>query len=350
MIGPTRSILVRVLMLGWLSMSPVLGATADLHTTIRQAQAKVVKIYGAGGLRQMEAYQSGILISPAGHVLTVLSYVLDTDDLVVLLDDGRKFRPELVGTDPVRELALLKLSVEEEMLPFFDLDHPARAEVGDRVMALSNLFGIATGDESVSVLQGVVSAVAPLDARRGVFASRNQQSVYIVDAYANNPGAAGGALVDWHGDLLGLLGKELRSNVTGTWLNYALPVETFVGSVHNMVENRLVEREPVAVPPEEALNAEELGLRMIPDVLPLTPPYIDAVRKGSASDRAGLKANDLVVYVAGRQIVSCRALSEELARHERRETVTVSVLRDGELIEAELQTEIETPNSDTDAK
>ena len=62
---------------------------ASLHATIRQAQRRIVKIYGAGGVRGLEAYQSGVLISPEGHVLTALSYVLDSDQLTVVLDDVR---------------------------------------------------------------------------------------------------------------------------------------------------------------------------------------------------------------------------------------------------------------------
>jgi S1-C subfamily serine protease len=80
---------------------------AALHETIRDVQRKVVKIYGAGGMKELEAYQTGILISAEGHVLTVQSYVLDTDDLAVVLDDGRKFKAEVLGVDPVRELAVL---------------------------------------------------------------------------------------------------------------------------------------------------------------------------------------------------------------------------------------------------
>jgi S1-C subfamily serine protease len=99
---------------------PTLQA-ASLHDTIRDAQRKVVKIYGAGGLSGLEAYQSGILISPEGDVLTVQSYVLDTDDLAIVLDDGRKLKAELLGTDPIRELAVLKLNVEDdETFPYFD--------------------------------------------------------------------------------------------------------------------------------------------------------------------------------------------------------------------------------------
>ena len=73
-----------------------------LVETIDGVQSKVVKIYGAGGFRGLEAYQSGLVISAEGHVLTVWSYVLDTDFLTATLSDGRKFDARLVGADPRR--------------------------------------------------------------------------------------------------------------------------------------------------------------------------------------------------------------------------------------------------------
>ncbi len=310
------------------------AAEADLHDVVRQTQQKVVKIYGAGGLKQMEAYQSGILVSPEGHVLTVLSYVLDTDDLAIVLDDGRKFQPERIGTDPLRELALLKLPLEEgETLPYFDLRQRPQVEIGDRVLALSNLYGIAAGDEPVSVLQGALTAIAPLDARRGSFATNYHDNVYVVDAYANNPGAAGGALVNWQGKLLGLLGKELKSRITGTWLNYALPTANFAESVDNMIAGRANNIETPSQLPEESLSTELLGIRLIPDVLRLTPPYIDAVRRGSSAEIAGLRPDDLIVFAGGKQIASCRALVEELSYHDQREEIALLVLRDGGIVE-----------------
>ena len=86
---------------------------------IDQAQAKMVKIYGAGGFRGLEAYQSGILISAQGHILTVFSHVLDTDYISVTLADGRKFEAKLLGADPRLDVAVLK--IEANGLPHFDL-------------------------------------------------------------------------------------------------------------------------------------------------------------------------------------------------------------------------------------
>ncbi len=327
----------------WLTLNVFLAAPVqsdELQRTIRTAQRKVAKIFGAGGLRQLEAYQSGILVSPEGHVLTANSYVLDTDDLVVVLDDGRKWQAEFLGSDPVAELALLKLKTEGESLPYFNLQTDAtqtRPIPGERILALSNLYGIATGDEPVSVLQGVITAIAPLRARRGAKQTSFREEVFILDAYANNPGAAGGALVDWQGRLLGLLGKELRSEVTGTWLNYALPVTSLVQPLENMLAGRVNAEFEMLDSPEESHSAESLGFALIPDVLPRTPPYVDSVRSDSPAQVAGMRPDDLVVFIEGNPVDSHQAVVAQLTRRELAEPVTVSVLRDGNLREFTLQ-------------
>ena len=95
--------------LAWVSAARADGADASFAAVAREVQPKIVKIYGAGGLRGLEAYQSGMLISAEGHVLTVWSYVLDSDDVTVVLDDGRRFTAKLVGADPLTEIAVLKI-------------------------------------------------------------------------------------------------------------------------------------------------------------------------------------------------------------------------------------------------
>ncbi|MCH2114763.1 MAG: S1C family serine protease [Pirellulales bacterium] len=319
-------------------MVPGQVAAGPWQSTIREAQSKVVKIYGAGGLRRMEAYQTGILVSPQGHVLTAWSYVLDTADLLVVLDDGRKWLAELVGHDPTLELALIKLPLEGAEVSYFDLEKAAtrQAYEGQRVLALSNLYGIATGDEPVSVLHGVVTALAPLDARGGVSQANYRGQVYVVDASANNPGAAGGALVDYQGGLLGVLGKELRSRVTGTWLNYALPVASVHGPVRDLIAGRKPREVVPSSLPAQPTTPENLGLILVPNVLQRTPPYVDSVRMNSAAELVGLRANDLVVFVAAVPVSSCQAVIDELRLHDRREELAISVLRDGMLLEYSL--------------
>jgi serine protease Do len=301
-----------------------------------------VKLYGAGGFRGLESYQSGILISDKGHVLTVSSYVLDADEVLVVLDDGRRYTARHVAADPVTEIAVLKFEPGEEKTPYFDLSKAVSGEPGTRVLAFSNLFGIAAGDESVSVLQGVVSAVAPLEARRGAFATNYHGDVYVLDAAANNPGAAGGALTDADGRLLGMLGKELRSSLTGTWLNYALPVAAFEQSVEEILAGRFTPRELTELDrPDHPLSFAALGIVLVPDIVTRTPPYIDRVLPDSPAADAGLRADDLVVMIDTQVAASCREAARLLERLEHDASVRIAVLRDEQFLEFTLKAEID---------
>jgi len=317
----------------WAGPAVARAASRDsLVGVLAELQPKIVKVYGAGGFRGLEAYQSGILISERGHVLTAWSYVLDTDEPTVVLDDGRKFPARLVGADPQLEIAVLK--IDASGLAHFDLDEAVDATAGTRVLALSNLFGVAAAGEPVSAQHGVVSVRTRLDARRGTFDTPYHGPVYVIDAMTNNPGAAGGALVTFEGRLVGVLGKELRDARSSTWLNYAVPI----GELREPVERILAGHPAADVKPEEQkparpLTLARLGLVMVPEVLPRTPPYVDLVRGDSPAARAGLKPDDLVVMLNGRLIQSCQALREELARVDRDAAIRLSVMRGPQLLE-----------------
>jgi serine protease Do len=305
---------------------------------VRDVRPKMVKIYGAGGLRGLEAYQSGMLISPEGHVLTAWSYVLDTDEPTVVLDDGRRFNAELIAADPLTEIALLKLDPGDDSLPCFTLADAVPAETGMRVLAFSNLFGIATGNEPVSVLQGYVAAVAPLEARRGAFSTTYRGDVCIVDAATNNPGAAGGALTDANGRLVGMLGKELRSELTGTWLNYALPIAAFAPTAEAMIAGDFTPADlNEADRPEKPLTLAALGIALVPDVVTRTPPFIDRVLPDSSAALAGLRPDDLLVMLDSQVVASCHQVTAALERYDHDTTIRLGVLRDEALLEFTLQ-------------
>ncbi|MGI9456984.1 MAG: S1C family serine protease [Aeoliella sp.] len=302
----------------------------------RYVQERSVKIYGAGGLRQLEAYQSGILVSAEGHIATVLSLVLDQDEATVVLGDGRRYTGQVVGVDPVAEVALLKLDTEGEEFSHFDISHTAEVFEGQRLLAFSNLYNVATGDEPVSVLHGSLAAIAPLEARRGAFATRFRGEVYVVDAATNNPGAAGGVLVDLMGEPLGMLGKEVRSEVTGAWLNYALPLPQVAISVERILSGSGSAPPDEQELPERPATFAKLGFALVPDVVPRTPPYVDRVAPGSPSAEAGIRPDDLVLAI-GQQITSTRREVElALSRVSVEEPLTLTILRDSQLIEAQL--------------
>jgi serine protease Do len=299
----------------------------------------MVKLFGAGGYEGLEAYQSGFLISSEGHLLTAWSYVLDTDYVTALMADGRKLEAKLVGADPRLEIAVLK--VEGEGFDHFDLNRRAVADVGTRVWALSNLFGVATGDEPNSVQHGVVAAKTQLDARRGVYETPYHGPIYVIDCVTNNPGAAGGALINLRGDLLGMLGKELRNSQNNVWLNYDVPADQFATAVDEIIAGKthvVPEKSDTPTPREgRGIDLDNYGVVLVPDVLERTPPYVEAVRAGSPAAAAGLKADDLIVLVGDHLVQSLHALADELKDLETDAEVRLLVMRDQELIEVTLK-------------
>ena len=316
----------------------VAAAGPSLAGQIDAVQPKIVKIYGAGGIRRLEAYQSGFLVSDEGHVLTIWSYVLDTDEVTVTLNDGRKFTAEVLGADPRLEIALLK--IDAAGLDHFRLDEAVLIDAGSPVLAFSNLYGVATGDEPASVLHGTVSVVTQLQARRGVYETPYRGRVYVLDAMTNNPGAGGGALTDRNGRLAAILGKELRNSLTNTWLNYAIPIAELTDSIDALRAGQMprAPEEELKDKPAEPLSPALLGLVLLPDVLPKTPPFIERVRPGSPAAQAGLRRGDLVLFVGKQMVQSCKSLVRELGRIDRDDSVRLTVLRNQELIDQELST------------
>jgi serine protease Do len=310
---------------------------SSIAATIDRVQPKIVKIHGAGGFQGLEAYQSGILISPEGHLLTVFSYVLDTDYIVATLDDGRKLPARLLGADPELDIAVLK--VEASQLPYFDLAEAVEVGGGTRVLALSNLFGVATGNEAASVQQGIVSVKTRLEARRGTFETPYHGPVYVLDAVTNNPGAAGGALVDWRGNLLGLMGKELENARNRTWLNYAIPINELRPSVEAIQSGKFVAggNDSAEKKPAQSLGLAMLGIVPVPDIFERTPPFVDQVRPDSPAQRGGVRADDLIVLVGDRLVQTLKALEGELQHVDHEDPVRLTVLRGQELLEIVLQ-------------
>ena len=312
---------------------------ASPQETIAGAARKVVKIHGAGGVRGLEAYQTGILVSPTGHIVTVMSTVLDADELDCVLDDGRRYRATILGVDARRELAVLSIDAEE--LPAFTLAATDRVPVGTRIFALSNLFGVAVGDERVSAQHGVVSAVVPLAARRGAYEAPYRGDVYILDCTTNNPGSPGGVVVDWRGRLVGMLGKELRSSGSGIWLNYAVPVDEIDTGYREILSGTAAT--PVGAESAKAGMASgagydpaALGVILVPDLLDRTPPFIEWVDSASTAGRSGLQADDLVIAVGGQTVTTRAAVQQALAALATGDPVRLSVVRGGAIVECDL--------------
>ncbi len=307
------------------------GEPASVQQMAAAAARKVVKIYGAGGVRGLEAYQSGILVSSEGRIVTVMSTVLDSEGIDCVLDDGRRFEATLVGVDPRRELAVL--SIQAADLPAFALAAEPRVTPGTRILAVSNLFGVAVGDERASVQRGVVAAVVPLEARRGAAEAPYTGDVYVLDCTTNNPGSPGGAVVDSRGTLIGMLGKELRSSASGIWLNYALPADELTRGCDAIVTGTIAEVTKTPAPP---LDLRRLGIVLVPDLLDRTPPFVDTVLPDSPAARAGLRPDDLVIAVGTRSVTSRDAMQRAVGGIAPGDPVRISVIRSGAVVECDV--------------
>ncbi len=302
------------------------GQSSGFQQTIKQVQPKMVKIVGSGGFQGLEPYQSGFLISADGLVLTVWSYVLDSDVVMVTLDDGQRFEAKLVGYDPRLEIAVLKIPATG--LSHFSLDDAVTASLGNRILAFSNLYGVATGNESTSVLHGIVSAATKLSAHRGAFDSAYQGDVYLLDAVTNNAGAAGGAVTDRQGRLIGVIGKELRDRQTNTWLNFVLPIGRLTESVDGIRSGKmLVQSDSTQRKPSEPMTTRLIGMVLVPEVVSRTPPYVDRVIPGSAAEAAGLVVDDLVIDINGRMTPSSKEVLEQLSLVDRDSSFQMTIQR-----------------------
>lgn len=312
-------------------------AQGSITDSIHRVESKMAKIYGAGGLRGLESYQSGFLISAGGHVLTSWSYVLDTDPVLVTLADGSRYDATMVGADPRCEIAVLKIDATTP--DYFDLSQAVTLEVGDPVLAFSNLYRIATGNEPCSVLQGTVAATTQLSARRGVFKSPYQGPIYVLDAVTNNSGASGGALTDHEGQISGILGKELRSSETNAWLNYAIPISQIRDSVEAILTGKALPAsrlEAESAPAASPWSLDHMGVRLVPNVLAITPPYIESVLVGSVAADAGMQTDDLIIHVDHVLVRSCDDVLKQLRSIDRLEPLSLSILRDQEMLEINL--------------
>lgn len=332
--------------LGLLAVATPTRAQKSVADVAQQVNKKLVKIFGAGGIRGLPHYGTGIVVSADGYVLTANNHILDTADLRVHLYDGTRMSAKVVCIEPELDVALLKIGTEKDALdlPFYNVVEAAKAPLADAgtgILGFSNCFEIATRDEPMSVTQGRVAAFAKLHGRIGIFEAPYTGQVYVVDAITNNPGAAGGALTNRRGDLLGIIGKELRNEQTNTWLNYALPIQAKVevlqadGKKQTVALLDLIELKEKYKPIDNKKPTDGgggyTGIVLVPNVVDRTPPYVEDVVGGSPAEAAGLKADDLIVYVDGLPVPSIQMYNETINKYRPNTEVKLEIRREDKL-------------------
>ena len=264
---------------------------------------------------------SGVVITPDGFMLTSAHVVAASDGRVeASFVDGREMTAEVVGADPLSDLAVLR-SDTADLAPA-TLGDAETLRVGQLVVAIGNPNGFAG-----SVTAGVVSALGRSLPVRSRAAGRIVENVIQTDA-ALNPGNSGGALADGRGCLVGI-----NTAVAGVGLGLAVPINEVTRKIIGalMREGRFT-RAYLGIAggsrPLPPRLARELGRAVGVEVV--------EVVEGSPAAKAGLRPEDLIVAVGGTPVEGADDLQRLKVGELIGEQVTASVIRDGQVLEVEL--------------
>lgn len=344
-----RRLLLIPVALGLLALalySPPPARTDESFADVtEEVNKKVVKLFGSGGIRGLHSYGTGVLISKDGYIFTINSHILDTRDLRVHMYDGTRYHATVVTREPELDVALVKIEkLVEPIAHFYDVEKAAKLkelEPGTGILGFSNQFQIATRDEPVSVQRGVIASYSKLAGRVGVFEASYRGDVYFVDAITNNPGAGGGIITTRKGELIGLIGRELRNELTNTWINYCVPFSATAETRDK--DNKKIETSimkvwkekakynPLPVRPPLTVRVYH-GMVFVPNVVERTPPYVEEVIPGSPADKAELKPDDLIVYIEGLPVQDINAFNNIIASYGPNQDVKMEVQRGDKLL------------------
>ncbi|MEO8310592.1 MAG: trypsin-like peptidase domain-containing protein [Caldimonas sp.] len=262
---------------------------------------------------------SGVIVSPAGYLLTNNHVIEGADDIEVALGDGRTARAKLIGTDPESDVAVLKVDLDKlPVLAFGDVDH---VQVGDVVLAIGNPFNVGQ-----TVTSGIVSALG-----RNALGINTFENFIQTDA-AINPGNSGGALVDVAGNLIGINTAIFSRTGGSLGIGFAIPVSTARQVMESLIREGRVTRGWIGVEPRDLTPeiAKTLDLSVKQGVL-----ITGVVQRGPASE-GGLQPGDVVLRIAGAPISNTPQLLNAVAALKPRETATVSVQRGANALDIEV--------------
>jgi serine protease Do len=262
---------------------------------------------------------SGFIVTPDGYILTNNHVVANTERVTVGLPDRRIFTAKVIGSDPMTEVALIK--IDATGLPTLPLGDDSTVQVGDGVMAVGNPLGL-----NFTVTSGIISAKGRSGSLTNLFTSRYAVVDFLQTDAVVNPGNSGGPLVDMQGRVIGI--NTAIASPTGSFAGYSFAVPVSIakiifgelrkdGHVHHAILGVQVQD----VGPSDARAA---GLSEIRGVL------VGAIGgKDSPAEAAGIKAGDVIIAINGHNIDRVATMQRMLLDFQPGQTVSVEVQRFG---------------------
>lgn len=281
----------------------------DLGGTVRR------KVEGALG--------SGVIISPDGLVVTNAHVVKGSEEIKVMLADGREFTARLSLKDDPSDVALLRLDTDGQVLPYAELKSSESLEVGDLVLAIGNPFGVGQ-----TVTSGIISAVArsSLDI--------NDYNFFIQTDAAINPGNSGGPLVAMDGGVIGINTAIFSKSGGSLGIGFAIPSEM----VQSVIAAEMGGHSDV-VRPWLGVTAQTVTAD-IAESLGLSKPrgtLISALHQASPLRAAGVKIGDVLVTLNGHEIRDPSEMKFRMATVQLGDNVKIGYLRKGKVMETQIK-------------
>jgi len=260
-----------------------------------------------------ESLGSGVIVTSDGTIVTNNHVIDGASDIKVQLSDKREFTAKLVGTDARTDIAVLK--IDASGLPTLPLGDSSKIQVGDMVFAIGDPFGIGE-----TATMGIVSATG-----RGGLGIERYEDFIQTDA-AINPGNSGGAMIDLHGNLVGINTAIVSGGGGGNQgIGFAIPINMAHGVMEQIEEHGKVVRAYLGIHPEDLTPAlaRAFGVSasngvLVGDVLPDTP-----------ASKAGLKKGDVILKLNGEPVNSQNDLTLRISQSPVGSNVNVQYLRDG---------------------
>ena len=265
--------------------------------------------------RNFKGLGSGAIINAEkGYVLTNNHVIKDADKITVQLHDGREFKAKVIGADEMSDVALIQVE-KPKNLTALKLADSDKLRVGDFTVAIGNPFGLGQ-----TVTSGIVSALG-----RSMGSDSGTYENYIQTDAAVNRGNSGGPLINLNGELIGINTAILSPSGGNAGIAFAIPSNMANNLVQQILEFGEVRRGMLGIKGGE-LNAD---LAQAFDIEAKKGAFISEVMPGSAADKAGLKAGDVIIAINGQAISSFAEMRAKIATSGAGKEIDLTYLRDG---------------------